>query len=640
MSAHEQSPNVGRFFLHYPEGHRAYIVIVDSQRRAFDFSDNTFKFAKKLASPRDACLYATGKHEERADHHHSYGVEFDLARLTAGASSAAPAEGAAVKVHWLVQVGDEPDVSVDTRMPRTCELHCVNGRFEPKNQWDREALDESLAFAKREKSGEEYRAFVLEEIEQREALWKRFDAAVEAGDVARQIRILAEDLCLWAKNLKPHLIHHVSHCATDPMFVRMADVPGDAPFEFLDTWIMREWMGRIEVRDALEFHKGVEYADSFAERFEPLFEARLKFARLVVRYTVQHRGEDALGMISLDEIRKGIKGQALSLVDYLDRLAGLLGPTCARETLADVQADDGERAEAMSQNAVGSTVRTEGTLEQFAGALGTYTSLVNEIILEANHSEIESFEDAINWTTKRQSHLKCAYENVERLAGTKLVAEIVPPVGVNSEQWVVQLLAKVAESQHAISFVFTSGPPKARSDDPRAVMAANVVSKQIEIASNLIREIDSCCRMILATAQARRKTKSADAPVVHRAGAVVAAGAADTSTMPETELANAGASNDRTGLLIVDQERFEITWNGNGPHHLGNTKAFHLLHQLWLARGKYVEHGTLAERIGGDENDTVTHVKSRLVKVLKDLGLQELAGLIRKQTGYYGLFIS
>jgi len=38
-----------RFFIHYPHGHRLYACIVDQQRRAFDFTDNTFKCGHKLA---------------------------------------------------------------------------------------------------------------------------------------------------------------------------------------------------------------------------------------------------------------------------------------------------------------------------------------------------------------------------------------------------------------------------------------------------------------------------------------------------------------------------------------------------------------------------------------------------------------
>lgn len=48
--------DVQRFFLHLPEGDRLYVCVVDEQRRAFDFTDNTFKGGKKLAHVRDACL--------------------------------------------------------------------------------------------------------------------------------------------------------------------------------------------------------------------------------------------------------------------------------------------------------------------------------------------------------------------------------------------------------------------------------------------------------------------------------------------------------------------------------------------------------------------------------------------------------
>lgn len=92
--------------------------------------------------------------------------------------------------------------------------------------------------------------------------------------------------------------------------------------------------------------------------------------------------------------------------------------------------------------------------------------------------------------------------------------------------------------------------------------------------------------------------------------------------------------------LVIDETAFQITWQGNGPHLVGNKKEFHLLSQLWTARGRFVSHTDLAERLGGDDNDKVTHIKSRLVKYLKERGLTDLAGMIKTEKGHYGLFIS
>ena len=313
--------NVQRFYLHYLEGHRAYIVIVDSQRRPFDFSDNNFKSASKLATLRDACLYATGRHEERADHAYSYSVEFDLARLLAGSNpETVPAEGSVISIHWLVQAGEEPDVKVDHRHDG-CRLRLVSGSFEPIDTSSRDQLDESIAFEKRARFGREYGEFIVREIDIQDVIRARLAEAVRAGDVSKTLRVLADDLCYWAGNLKQHLLHHVSHLAKDPSFVRMRDVPEDAPFRIYETWILRSWIGSHEAFDLLEFHKGAEYARSFSARLDRLHEARAEFAKLLIQYTVRTRGEDAEGIFALDEIRKDLKHQALWLAEHLDRIA-------------------------------------------------------------------------------------------------------------------------------------------------------------------------------------------------------------------------------------------------------------------------------------------------------------------------------
>jgi len=313
--------NVQRFFLHYPEGSRLYVCIVDDVRRAFDFSDNTFKPGDELGTLRDACLYATGRPEERANHAYSYTVEFDLARLLAsGNSETVPADGSVVEVHWLVQIGDEPDVKVD-RQRGSCRLRLVSGVFEPVDTSSRDQLDENTAFEKRVEASESYHEFVLREIGTQDLRRERLAVAVRVGDVSATLRVLAEDLCYWAGNLKQHLLHQVSHLATDPSFVRMRDLPEDAPFRIFETWILRDWIGCREAFDLLEFHKSPEYARSFSARLDRLHEARGEFARLLTEYTVRTRGEDVEGIFALDEIRKDLKHKALWLAEHLDRIA-------------------------------------------------------------------------------------------------------------------------------------------------------------------------------------------------------------------------------------------------------------------------------------------------------------------------------
>jgi DNA-binding response OmpR family regulator len=98
-------------------------------------------------------------------------------------------------------------------------------------------------------------------------------------------------------------------------------------------------------------------------------------------------------------------------------------------------------------------------------------------------------------------------------------------------------------------------------------------------------------------------------------------------------------TDEHNGSLAIDEANFTITWQKRSLP-IGNRKEFHFLAQLWHSREKFVTHADLAERLGGDQLDKVTHIKSRLVKLLKDNGFDDLAGRIKSQRGHYGLFIS
>jgi 7-cyano-7-deazaguanine synthase in queuosine biosynthesis len=99
-------------------------------------------------------------------------------------------------------------------------------------------------------------------------------------------------------------------------------------------------------------------------------------------------------------------------------------------------------------------------------------------------------------------------------------------------------------------------------------------------------------------------------------------------------------ADQQNGPLVVDQATFKITWQGRGPLEIGNRKEFHLLSFLASSRDQYISHTDLAQRLGKDQLDTVTHIKSRLVKFLKKNGFEDLARRIKSQKGHYGLFIS
>jgi 7-cyano-7-deazaguanine synthase in queuosine biosynthesis len=121
--------------------------------------------------------------------------------------------------------------------------------------------------------------------------------------------------------------------------------------------------------------------------------------------------------------------------------------------------------------------------------------------------------------------------------------------------------------------------------------------------------------------------------------------AAGLRRVPATPV-DASSTKDRSAVadqqngLVIDESTFKVTWRDRGPLEIGNRKEFHLLAILASARDQYISHTDLAQRLGGDELDKVTHVKSRLVKFLKENGLEDLANRIKSQKGHYGLFIS
>ncbi len=97
---------------------------------------------------------------------------------------------------------------------------------------------------------------------------------------------------------------------------------------------------------------------------------------------------------------------------------------------------------------------------------------------------------------------------------------------------------------------------------------------------------------------------------------------------------------DRTSSLTVDDATFSIRWGTLPPLEIGNKKEFHLLKSLASSPGRYLPFADLAQQLGGDVMDEITHVKSRLIKILKEKGYGALADRIKTQKGHYGLFLS
>jgi len=495
-----QSENLQTFFQHWPAEDRLYVCIIDEQHRIFDFTDDTFKERDALAHVRDGCLPATGRDEPRAAHGCSHTVEIDLSRLLRGDDpNSIPADGAIVMINWMKQAGDEPKLVRNEQLGSGCDLRKVGGHFEPVDERSRRELDEQRAFEKRENEEKEYRAFSMRESEAYVERNDRAGAAVRTADVGGILRLLAEDICHWAGGLKRHVFHEISHSAKDPFYLRTHSVPEDAPFELLPMWAMRTWIGVPEVFDLLEFHKSAEFARSFSDRLKQLHDARVEFARSVVDYIVRTRGEDFEGMFVVDEARKGLKHRALSIAEYVDIIALQFEAANQVKIGAAVHPADASLGQ-LIETPPSHPASAEGgkLLLKFSADLHAYIRVVSQIIIEANHPEIQSFEEAMDWVSRRSAELRAAHAHVQCLVDPELIAAVVSSAGIGSRQSIVELTALMAECTDAVSYVFTSGPPRAASDDPRAVMAARVVAQKLETASKAVCELEARGRFISA----------------------------------------------------------------------------------------------------------------------------------------------
>ena len=307
-----------RLFLHRSEGARLYLSIVDENRRAFDFTDNTFKFGAELSAPSDACLTAHGSNQSLADYGHSYTVDFDLGRLLKGRTpEAVPLEGSNVSIHWFQQVGDTLDTSSDLPI-NALVLRYRNGRFEPAHEADCARFDESLSFSRRMDDRKRYNEFVQQEADRQQARRERVAIAVRKGSIVNVLRLVSEDLCVWAANLQPHLLYLVNHQAKDRYFIRRC-LEAAAPDH--DTWVLKDWIGGQEAHDLLEFHKSVEFALAFAGRLDRLLEERRRFSEQLVDFATKHRADDATAVFQVEQTRRKLMHKAVALAEYIDNLA-------------------------------------------------------------------------------------------------------------------------------------------------------------------------------------------------------------------------------------------------------------------------------------------------------------------------------
>jgi hypothetical protein len=98
-------------------------------------------------------------------------------------------------------------------------------------------------------------------------------------------------------------------------------------------------------------------------------------------------------------------------------------------------------------------------------------------------------------------------------------------------------------------------------------------------------------------------------------------------------------NDSQADMLVIDESTFSVCWRERAPIEIGNRKEFRLFQELDGSRGRYIDFSSLAERLNGDEMSNISHIKSRLVKLLRDRQLHELAACIKTSPGHYGLFL-
>lgn len=323
LSKRAQTGDVRTVYLHYHAGQKLYVCVVNEQKAPFDFSVNQFRSVDQLANHQDACLPAESRMDQRADFGCSYSARIDLSRLAAELdNNAASSEVPMFSVHWLVQIGDEPQLREDTVLRDSCRVRYVCGRFAAVDTSSEEMFDEELTFAKKQKWLDERREFRTELIEQREELSSRLLHAAQNANVGEVLRVFAASVMQWARGLKRHLFDHFYLDAKDPLFCRMYQVPPSSGIEFHPFWITEPWIGMHEAYDLLEFHKSPEFAKSLAARVQTLLNARLAYSARIVEETARHdRDLDIETFVGIDEERKDLRHIAFSLCEHLNLLA-------------------------------------------------------------------------------------------------------------------------------------------------------------------------------------------------------------------------------------------------------------------------------------------------------------------------------
>lgn len=155
------------------------------------------------------------------------------------------------------------------------------------------------------------------------------DEAVRIADTAGIINILREDILYWAASLKRNMFQLFDEYKTGHKNIYQKG--------FKPLWLSRPFVGSKEAYEMLEFHKGVDYAKRFSERFDKFLKVRGEF----VDYAISYNGsiEDSQFyefQAGVDYKRKELKQIALSLADHLNLLRSQLLKPGGKENIKKI----------------------------------------------------------------------------------------------------------------------------------------------------------------------------------------------------------------------------------------------------------------------------------------------------------------
>ncbi len=142
-------------------------------------------------------------------------------------------------------------------------------------------------------------------------------AAVAVKDLSGVLQAFAEDLRYWSGGVLKDVYALFMPDGELGMSLLRGTWGAGGPF-----WLNRPFVGAYEAREMLEWHKSLEYAETFAQRVGRLLDARAKLREFLARHPEAPEESppgDILG--HAEAMAKECRGIAFSLADHVDLLA-------------------------------------------------------------------------------------------------------------------------------------------------------------------------------------------------------------------------------------------------------------------------------------------------------------------------------